>query len=153
VGRAGGDPRAGPRGAASDAGRRPARPPAIPTLFDQPEPEPEPSAPAPGAAGVVAAVLSSPTYAEQKAVSGRLAVTDEQVGRLLSALLAAPDRRLAPPRAAVALDVPVAALRGALLHVTRVLNVEGYAVLQFDADGITVVLDEPLLREQFELDS
>ncbi|MDP9407563.1 MAG: BREX-2 system phosphatase PglZ, partial [Actinomycetota bacterium] len=129
-------------------GARPA-PPATPTLFDEPEPE-RPSPPQ-GAAGVVASVLRSPVYAEQKAVSGRLAVTDEQVGRMLSALLIAPDQRLAPARAAVALGVPVAALRGALLHVSRVLNVEGYAVLQFDADGITVVLDEPLLREQFGL--
>ena len=29
------------------------------------------------------------------------------------------------------------------------LNVEGYAVILHDADGVTVVLDEPPLREQF----
>ena len=37
----------------------------------------------------------------------------------------------------------------AVLHVQRLLNVEGYPVLRVDADGSTVVLDEALLREQF----
>ena len=40
-------------------------------------------------------------------------------------------------------------LRGAVLHVQRLLNVEGYPVLRVDADGATVILDEALLREQF----
>jgi len=47
------------------------------------------------------------------------------------------------------LQVAPVALRGAVLHVQRLLNVEGYAVLRIDADGATVILDEPLLREQF----
>ena len=40
-------------------------------------------------------------------------------------------------------------LRGAVLHVQRLLNVEGYPVLRVDVDGGTVILDEVLLREQF----
>jgi hypothetical protein len=42
-------------------------------------------------------------------------------------------------------------LRGAVLHAQQLLNVDGYAVLMHDPDGVTVVLDEPLLREQFGL--
>ena len=60
-----------------------------------------------------------------------------------------PLQRLAPAQAAAALKVAPGALRGAILHVQRLLNVEGYAVLRIDADGSTVILDEPLLREQF----
>jgi hypothetical protein len=80
-------------------------------------------------------------------------VTDKQVQRLLEALLGAPDRRLAPTAAAIALQVAPPALRGAVLHAQRLLNVEGYPVLSFDVDGATVVLDEALLREQFEVSS
>ena len=36
-----------------------------------------------------------------------------------------------------------------MLHVQRLLNVEGYPVLRVDADGATLILDEGLLREQF----
>jgi hypothetical protein len=49
----------------------------------------------------------------------------------------------------VALAVSPVMLHGAVLHVQRLLNVEGYPVLRVDADGSTVVLDEALLREQF----
>jgi hypothetical protein len=42
-------------------------------------------------------------------------------------------------------------LRGAIAQVQRLLNVEGYAVLRVDADGVTLILDVPLLREQFDL--
>ena len=55
--------------------------------------------------------------------------------------------------AVTALAVAPVALRGAILHAQRLLNVEGYAVLRIDADGATVILDEPLLREQFGLGS
>ncbi len=70
---------------------------------------------------------------------------------LLTALLDAPGQRLSPTQAATALAVPTLALRGAVLHVQRLLNVESYPVLRVDADGATVILDEPLLREQFEV--
>ena len=40
-------------------------------------------------------------------------------------------------------------LRGAVLQVQQLLNVEGYAVVRIDADGATVILDVALLREQF----
>ena len=95
------------------------------------------------------AVLRSPTYAAQKRVAGRVSVSDDQVRGLLGALLAAPSHRLSQAAAATALQVSPVTLRGAVLHVQRLLNVEGYPVLRIDADGATLILDDDLLREQF----
>jgi hypothetical protein len=140
----------------------------IPTLFDEPEvdelastrasqtrtsattaqaptPAPEPAT----SDRAVARVLKSPVFVAQKKIAGRVSVTDDQVRSLLSALLAAPQHRLAPTAAATALQVAPVLLRGAVLHVQRLLNVEGYAVLRVDADGATLILDDVLLREQY----
>ncbi len=123
----------------------------VPTLFDQPDTEPRPAAADQAAQGspVPGAVLKSAAYAAQKKVAGRVSLTDDQVRGLLDALMAAPGHRLVPARAAAALAVSTVMLRGAVLHVQRLLNVEGYPVLRVDADGGTVILDEALLREQF----
>jgi len=129
---------------AADYRRR--RQDAVPTLFDEPDAEPAPSAPG---NPVPAAVLKSAAYAAQKKVAGRVSVTDDQVRGLLDALIQAPGHRLVPAQAAAALAVSPVMLRGAVLHVQRLLNVEGYPVLRIDADGGTVILDEVLLREQF----
>ena len=94
-------------------------------------------------------VLKSTVYGAQKKIAGRISVTDDQVAALLSALLAAPQHRLTPAAAATALQVAPVLLRGAVLHVQRLLNVEGYAVLRVDADGATLILDDALLREQY----
>jgi PglZ domain len=126
---------------------------ATPTLFDQPDLEPLPSVAATPtatpASAASAAVLRSAAYAAQKKIAGRVSVTDEQLGRLLDALLAAPGHRLVSALAATALAVSPVTLRGAILHAQRLLNVESYPVLRVDADGSTVILDEALLREQF----
>ena len=116
-----------------------ARPDTAPTLFDEPDTEPasQPQA-GPGrhrAARFPAAVLKSAAYAAQKKIAGRVSVTDDQVRGLLDALLAAPGHRLVPAQAAAALAVSPVMLRGAVLHVQRLLNVEGYPVLRVDADG------------------
>jgi len=76
-------------------------------------------------------------------------LTDDQVARLLRALLGAPAGRLDPESAAAALGVATVQLAGALSQAQRLLNVEQYPVLSRDPDGSTVVLDEALLREQF----
>ena len=128
------------------------RRPKNPTLFDQVESAAAtPVGPMSPVSPVAAAAVGSPTYADQRRLAGRASVTDRQVQSLLEALLAAPARRLAPAPASVALGVASSALRGAVLHAQRLLNVEGYPVLSLDVDGATVILDETLLREQFEL--
>jgi hypothetical protein len=127
-------------------------PGAPPTLFDAaPTSEAAAGEGAASAVAVASAVVDSAEYAAQRTIAGRLSVSDERVRDLLAAMLAAPSGRLAPGQAAAALEVPLAALRGAVLHVQRLLNIEGYAVLRVDADGATVILDEVLLREQFRV--
>jgi hypothetical protein len=141
-------------GPAADFRKRPQD--ATPTLFDEPDARPAPSPserfPSGSAApvsAVPAVVVKSAAYAAQKKVAGRVSVTDDQIRGLLDALLAAPGQRLVPALAAAALAVSPVALRGAILHAQRLLNVEGYPVLRVDADGVTVILDEGLLHEQF----
>jgi len=124
-----------------------------PTLFDD---VPNEVAPAPTAAAssehpTTLAVLASGTFRDQRSVSGRVSVTDAQVGSLLNALLLSPAGRLPAAQASVALGVASVALRGALPHVQRLLNVEGYGVLTVDVDGSTLLLDRDLLRDQFEV--
>jgi hypothetical protein len=134
----------------ADSRRR--RQDAVPTLFDESDTEPARSAAAAASAAgspVPAAVLRSVVYAAQKKVAGRVSVTDGQVRGLLGALMEAQGHRLVPAQAATALAVSPVMLRGAVLHIQRLLNVEGYPVLRIDADGVTVILDEAMLREQF----
>jgi PglZ domain len=119
------------------------------TLFDEPEPVPRPGPVGSGARDLARQVTASAAYAAQRKISGRLSVSDDKVADLLAALFDAPDFRLSPAQSALALAVPQVALRGAILHVQRLLNIEGYPVLRIDADGATVILDETLLREQF----
>lgn len=121
-------------------------PSATPTLFDEVVPEP----PAPSStAGLAEAVLASPVYAQQRARAARLSLDDVQVAGLLRALLAAQDHRVGRTAAAAALGVNEVLLSGAISQVRRLLNVEQYGVIGFDADGVTVVLDRALLVEQF----
>jgi PglZ domain len=140
---------------------------AAPTLFDAPDAEPAPAPPGTAARSrpdaatrarlgtaapaslAAAAVLKSAAYAAQKKIAGRVSVTDGQIRALLDALLAAPGGRLVPAAAATALAVSPVLLRGAILHAQRLLNADGYPVLRVDVDGVTVILDEGLLREQF----
>lgn len=116
---------------------------AAPTLFsptlDRPIDRPD----------LVAAVLTSPVYLGQRRRSARSSITDEQVGGLLRAALAASSQRLDPDSAAAALGIATVQLAGALPQVQRLLNVEQYSVIARDADGSTIVLDVALLREQF----
>jgi len=97
------------------------------------------------------ALVTSKAYTGQRKIAGRVATTDDQVEALVSALLLAPGHRLQQGQAAVVLSVPLMSLRGAVVQVQQLLNVEGYAVLRLDVDGSTLVLDEALLREQFEV--
>jgi hypothetical protein len=69
---------------------------------------------------------------------------------VLRALLGA-GGRLPEDALAGVTEIPVHRLRGTMTALQRLLNVEGYEVVGYDPDGVTVVLDLPLLREQFEL--
>ena len=122
--------------------RQPARPAASATR----------EAPAPVAAetALVDALLGSAVYAAQRLRAGRAAPDDVRVRALVGALIAHGGRLHEQTLASVA-AIPAARLRTVLAAVRKLLNVEGYDVVGIDADRVTVVLDEALLREQFRL--
>lgn len=95
-------------------------------------------------------LLSSPIYAEQKAMAKRAAEgADELVSAALRVLLTHNDRAH-QNTVAVAVGVQAGAMSQVLATIRRMLNVDGYAVIETDADG-TIRLDKPLLLEQFAL--
>lgn len=130
------------------------------TLFDVAAPDPAAAqaqrAPVADAGTLFApladAVVTSATFAAQKRLAGRGIPEDDQVRAALTALLGAPANRLSQAQFAAAMRVAVTSVFGVLPQVQRLLNVEGYPVIARDADGVTVVLDEALLREQFGVD-
>ncbi|MCT7657635.1 BREX-2 system phosphatase PglZ [Mycobacterium deserti] len=113
------------------------------TLFDEVE--------QPAAQDLAAQVLESATFAEQRKRAPRLTLTNRQISSLLRHLMATPGNRIDQATAAIALDIPLVRLNGALPMAQRLLNVEQYPVLDRDPDGVTIVLDIDLLKEQFGL--
>lgn len=101
---------------------------------------------------VVARVLASEVYAVQRRRAGRHALGDDVVAAVLRVLLARGGRAHRETVAAAA-GVAVANLEPTLAALRRLVNVEGYAVVAEDPDGVSIVLDEKLLAEQFELGS
>jgi len=110
-----------------------------PSLFDIEEP--------PQRNPLPAKVIRSKVYANQFKLAGRIVITDEQIEKLLTELLAAGAHELTLAQAAAALGVATANVNGALMQVKRILDVEGYEVLA--VGGGVVKLDEAALREQF----
>jgi hypothetical protein len=109
-----------------------------------------PSAPAPASPGWIASLLVSSVYAQQRGLAGRTAPRDEQMRAVLETLHRYQGRA---PRAAIAaaLGVPEIRVRGVLAGVRRVLNVEGFAVLEEEEATGTLMLNRELLRVQFGL--
>lgn len=101
-------------------------------------------------AGLVSAVLASAMYAEQKRMAGRRALDDTTAEAVLRALI---DRggRAHQDTVAAAAGIASAEVGQVFAAVRRLLNVDGYGVIELDADGVTLRLDEQLLREQFEV--
>ncbi len=125
--------------------------PAGPALFDD-----LPAVPvAPNADLAVALderLVSSEPYRDRQRSGGRHPIDDQTVRAIVSALLAG-GGRAHRDTVAVAAGVAATSLPGVLASLRRLLNVDGYAVIELDADGVTVTLDESLLREQFGLGS
>jgi hypothetical protein len=96
----------------------------------------------------VGELLSSSVYAAQRGLAGRAAPRDEQMHQVLEALARSGGRI---PRAAVAaaLALPELRVRGVVAGVRRVLNVEGFAVLEEEESTGTLTLNLDLLRAQF----
>lgn len=96
----------------------------------------------------IEALLRSESYAAQRTLAGRGAPPDEQIRALLAAL-AARGGRITRAGLAQALGTPVLRLAGFVSAARRVLNLDQAQILALD--GEDVVLDEALLRVQFEL--
>ena len=109
--------------------------------------EPEPAGAEPPAVG--ADLLASATYKAQKALVGRLGVTDVAIATLVDGLASAPDRRLAAGRVASLLGVPANRVGMVMSQVSKLLNVEGYPVVSTDPATQAVTLDAALLAEQY----
>lgn len=96
----------------------------------------------------IEALLRSEGYAAQRTLAGRGAPPDDQIHALL-ATLATRGGRITRARLAQALGTPVLRLAGFVSAARRVLNLDQAQILV--VDGEDVILDEALLRVQFEL--
>lgn len=119
-----------------------------PTLFDKLE---TPATAAPSSDEPwIEALLQSEVFTAQKRLAGRSPIDDAMLRRLIAALV----RRggsMTNPALASAIEVAEHRLSGLLAIVQRLLNVEGYAILDRQDAANTVVLNIPLLKKQFEL--
>ncbi len=139
-------------------GRRQAPPPGQDkALFEMVAPS-APTAPPPpaasadtagGASELVEALLASEVYQQRRGT--RAPLPDERVAALLGVLLDGGGRASYETLAARA-HIPAHRITGTVTALRRLLQVEGYAVLDLDPDGKTVLLDRDLLTEQFQLD-
>ncbi len=98
----------------------------------------------------IAALFESEVFAAQKQLAGRVRIEDKMLHRLL-ATLASRGGSMTIPALAGAMEVPEHRLPGLLAVIQRLLNVEGYAILDRQDAANTVVLNVPLLKKQFEL--
>ena len=80
----------------------------------------------------------------------RRAPGDDSIAALIDALVSAGGRLTITEAASIAGESPVR-MSGYLAVVTRLLNVDGYGVLQLKDVGKAVELNEHLLRQQFQL--
>jgi hypothetical protein len=97
---------------------------------------------------LVEALLASEVYAQRR--DARATLDDERVAAMLEVLVAG-GRRATMDTLAAGAGVPQHRMNTVVTALRKLLNVEGFAVLDIDDDGRTVKLNEPLLREQFGL--
>lgn len=129
------------------SGRKPTAQAGQPQLFDTTE---LPPAPAPAAPDWISALLSGAIYASQRKLAARVALPDDTMRSLLTALS---ERGGKLSRAALAqrLSLPEMRLGGMLSAVRRMLNVDQAPVLVVDEAAGTVELNLALLQQQFRL--
>lgn len=98
----------------------------------------------------IAALLSSETFAAQRALATGTPLSDELLMTTLTALDEL-DGRMLRPALAQAAGIAPGRLPGLMAALRLLLNVDGYAVVNVDEDADTVALDVALLPEQFGL--
>jgi hypothetical protein len=117
---------------------------------DETKQETAPTQTADAAPAWIRRLLASPVYQDQKRLAGRGLPPDEVLTRFLSEL----DNRggkLTSVALARALAFPEVRLPGFLAKAQRLLNVDGYAVLNRDDASNTIELNRDLLLKQFDL--
>lgn len=97
---------------------------------------------------VAQAVVGSPRFRRQVSAAGRHALDDASAERLIAVLLAGRGK-VSRAELAGALDLAPHAASTTVASLRRLMNVEGYDVVAVDL--VAVVLDEALMREQFDL--
>jgi len=129
------------------AGRKPTAQVGQPQLFEETELAPTPARAAPD---WISALLSGTIYASQRQLAARVALPDEKMRALLTALS---ERGGKLSRAALAqrLSLPEIRLGGMLSAVRRMLNVDQAPVLVIDEAAGTVELNIALLQQQFRV--
>jgi len=129
------------------AGRKPTAQVGQPQLFEETE---LPPALAPAAPDWISALLNGTIYASQRQLAARVALPDEKMRALLTALS---ERGGKLSRAALAqrLSLPEIRLGGMLSAVRRMLNVDQAPVLVIDEAAGTVELNIALLHQQFRV--
>jgi len=133
------------------AGRKPTPQDGQPLLFDTTElPDTVVRPPTPAAPDWIGAMLGGAIYSSQRKLAARVALPDDAMRSLLTALS---ERGGKLSRAALAqrLSVPEMRLGGMLSAGRRMLNVDQAPVLVVDEAAGTVELNLPLLKQQFRL--
>jgi hypothetical protein len=108
-----------------------------------------PGVPAAARPGLVEALLASDVYAQRR--DTRAPLPDQRVAALIETLLAGGGRATLDTLAARA-RIPAHRIGGTVTALRRLLQVEGYPVVTLDPDGVTVLLNQELMVEQFQLD-
>lgn len=122
--------------------------PVMPPRRRQPEPPAELFEPP--SRDWIGALLSSEVYRSQRRLAGRTPPDDAEVRETLGALDAA-NGAMTLEALRTRVRVPALRLRGKLTALARVLNVDGFAVLEIEEQSGTVRLNRQLLATQFEL--
>jgi hypothetical protein len=128
-------------------GRRPTIQAGQPQLFDTAD---LPPAPAPVGPDWISALLSGAIYASQRQLAARVALPDDRM-RLLLTALAERGGKLSRTALAQRLSLPEIRLGGMLSAVRRMLNVDQSPVLAVDEAAGTVELNIALLQQQFRV--
>jgi hypothetical protein len=98
----------------------------------------------------LAALFRSPVYAAQEKASGRMSLERKRVRSILG-LLRESGGKLTESALAHHLQVTPVRVGGVIEALRRLLNVDGFQVIDRDAASATVCLDLELLRRQFDI--
>jgi hypothetical protein len=136
------------------AATEPAKPPAAaaaeePSLFDQQSVEAaQADAPTPE---LLEQLIDSPVYKAAAKRAGRRRMSDEDVLRMLRLFLQRNSHQLAERELAAGVNRSHVSIRGMVAQLQRLINIDGYRIVDYTQDGGHIRLDLGLLEKQFGL--